>query len=194
MQVLSKQSRCFIKFHHQNLPCHSHLSIETLTQWLSLCVPDCWHWPLRGNDFKQEAGVPRCTALEPAPSHPTSRSSIHLKPVRRLVCPIRLRSRFWSFSRLFQSTLQICSFLLWLCITSQNNDINPVTWWTGFPLKSSLDFRLSTFGIISCIPFIVQSRKLIPDYLSDLLKCYNMLFADLELELSVLFIRQYSFH
>ena len=66
MQVLSKQSRCFIKFHHQNLPCHSHLSIETLTQWLSLCVPDCWHWPLRGNDIKQETGVPRCTALEPA--------------------------------------------------------------------------------------------------------------------------------
>lgn len=188
MQVLSKQSRCFIKFHHQNLPCHSHLSIETLTQWLSLCVPDCWHWPLRGNDIKQDW----CAKVHSLRASPLALP--HLKPVRRLVCPIRLRSRFWNFSRLFQSTLKICSFLIWLCITSQNNDINPVTWWTGFPLKSSLDFRLSTFGTISCIPFILQSRKLIPDYLSDLLKCYNMLFADLELELSVLFIRQCSFH
>lgn len=65
MKFISKQSRCFNKFHHQNLPCHSCLSIETLTQWLSLCVPDCLHWPLRGNYIKQGTGVPRGTALEP---------------------------------------------------------------------------------------------------------------------------------
>lgn len=41
LMVISKQFRCFIKFHRQILPCHSHLHIETLTQWLSLCEPDC---------------------------------------------------------------------------------------------------------------------------------------------------------
>ena len=137
MKILGKWSRCLIKLHH-----HSHRRMETLTQWLSLCASDVWHWPSGENYIKQETTMPRCViALEPALST-FLKNFGSLKSVRTLVLQDSDQKPHW--------------------VILLNEPM--------FPLKSSSNFTFSISRIISSTHFILQSKTLTPGNLCDLLK------------------------